>query len=88
MNRTVLPTAQSASAAGYFAHWLCEQMAENNVNAVKLADYCGLERKTIYDYCAGKRYPKLDVLAKILFYFDCKKIEIPMEVDNDDLSGT
>lgn len=78
MNRTVLPTAQSASATGYFAHWLCEQMADRNVNAIELADYVGLERKAIYDYCAGKRYPKLDVLAKIFSFFDCKTIEIPL----------
>lgn len=83
MNRTVLPTVQSATATGYFAHWLCEQMADRNVNAIELAEYVGLERKTIYEYCAGKRYPKLDVLAKIFFYFDCKKIEIPMEVEHE-----
>lgn len=83
MNRKTLPTRQSVEAVTYFSYWLCKQMAENNVNAVKLADYCGLERKTIYDYCAGKRYPKLDVLAKIFFYFDCKKIEIPMEVEDE-----
>lgn len=78
MNRKTLPTRQSVEAVTYFSYWLCKQMAENNVNAGKLADYCGLERKTIYSYCSGKRYPKLDVLAKIFSFFDCKTIEIPL----------
>ena len=80
MNRTVLPNKQSASATSYFAYWLCDKMARNDVTAIQLANYVDLERKTIMDYCAGKRYPKLDVLAKIFAFFDCDRIDTPMEV--------
>lgn len=82
MNKQTLPTKQSASATAYFSYWLCEQMAKRDVNAVELANYCDLDRKTIYAYCAGTRYPKLDVLAKIFHYFDKKTIIIPLE-DSD-----
>lgn len=88
MNRVTTHNIHSASATNYFAHWLCEQMLKNKKNAVELAKYCDLERKTIYSYCSGERYPKLDVLAKIFSFFDCSEINIPLEVDNDDLSGT
>lgn len=88
MNKQILPNRESATATLCFSHWLCEQMLKNKKNAVELAKYCDLERKTIYSYCSGERYPKLDVLAKIFSFFDCSEINIPLEVDNDDLSGT
>ena len=78
MNRQILPNQQTVAATCYFSHWLCDQMDKKNVNAVALAKYVGVERKTIYDYCAGKRYPKLDVLAKIYAYFDKSTIIIPL----------
>lgn len=78
MNKNILPNRQTASATMYFSDWLCEQMEKNNVNAVALARYVGCDRKTIYEYCAGRRYPKLDVLAKIYAYFDERTIIIPL----------
>ena len=80
MNRTVLPTKQSATACIYFSNWLKSQMDENNVNAVQLAHAVGLERKTIMRYYAGRQYPKLDVLAKIYTYFGKRTIIIPLDV--------
>ena len=79
MNRSPYPTKQSINATNFFSYWLCHQMAENDTNAVQLANYCDLERKTIYSYCSGERYPRLDTLVKIFSFFDCKKIEIPLE---------
>ena len=86
MNRKMLPNQQTVAATYYFSHWLCKQMEKNNVNAVTLAKYVGVERKTIYSYCSGGRYPKLDVLAKIYTYFDKSTIIIPLtEVHDENL---
>lgn len=82
MNRTVIPNKHSVSAVTYFSEWLCLRMVEQNINAVALANSVGVDRKTIYAFCSGKRYPKLDVLAKIFHYLGEDKIEIPMEVDD------
>lgn len=88
MNKRTLPTKQSVTAVLNFSYWLCNQMEARNVTATALASYCGLERKTIYSYCSGERYPKLDVLAKIFSFFDYDEINIPLEVDNDSVFGT
>ena len=84
MNRQILPNKQTVAATYYFSHWLCKQMEKNDVNAVALARYVGCERKSIYDYCAGRRYPKLDVLAKIFAYFDKSTIIIPLTEVHDE----
>lgn len=81
MNKSILPNRQTRAATYFFSQWLCKQMEKNNVTAVALARYVGCERKSIYDYCAGTRYPKLDVLAKIYSYFDKSTIIIPLTED-------
>lgn len=78
MNKQILPNRESVTATSYFSDWLCQKMAAFDVTSVELAKYVGVDRKTIYAWCSGARYPKLDALAKIFRYFDCETIEIPL----------
>ena len=78
MNKQILPNRESTNATLYFSYWLCQKMAALDTSAVELAKYVGVDRKTIYAWCSGERYPRLDALAKIFRFFDCETIEIPL----------
>ena len=79
MNRIPPQTKQSVTAVTNFSYWLADRMEKNNISAVKLGSYLGIERKTFYAWCSGSRVPRLDVLAKIFFFFDEEEIKVSIK---------
>ena len=79
MNKIPPQTKQSVTAVTNFSYWLADRMEKNNISAVKLGSYLGVERKTIYAWCSGARVPRLDVLAKIFFFFDEEEIKVSIK---------
>ena len=68
---------KTANALHNFALWLSDHMIESDTTDAELAQYVGVERKTVYAWRHGERFPKLDQLVMVFDYFDENWVQIP-----------
>ena len=76
-NKCISPTVQTAAALKYFSAWLEQKMKKFDVTDATLAQYVGLERKSILKYRNGQSFPKLDVLVMIYDFFEEDAVYVP-----------
>lgn len=76
---------KTANALYNFTTWLTKKMDECDISDAELAQYVGVERKTILDIRLGKRFPKLDILVMIFDFFDKSSVIVPFsrEIPDD-----
>lgn len=84
MNRVITPTVHTVNATKNFSTWLTEKMAETKTSDATLAQYVGLERKSILKYRNGQSSPKLNVMAAIFAYFGESTIHISLLDHNEE----
>ena len=68
---------KTANALHNFALWLSDHMTETDTTDAELAQYVGVERKTVFEWRHGGRFPKLDQLVMVFDYFDENWVQIP-----------
>ena len=68
---------KTANALHNFALWLSDHMIESDTTDAELAQYVGVERKTVFEWRHGGRFPKLDQLVMVFDYFDENWVQIP-----------
>ena len=68
---------KTANALHNFALWLSDHMTEFDTTDAELAQYVGVERKTVFEWRHGGRFPKLDQLVMVFDYFDENWVQIP-----------
>ena len=68
---------KTANALHNFALWLSDHMIESDTTDAELAQYVGVERKTVFAWRNGRRFPKLDQLVMVFDYFDENWVQIP-----------
>ena len=68
---------KTANALHNLALWLSDHMTESDTTDAELAQYVGVERKTVFEWRHGGRFPKLDQLVMVFDYFDENWVQIP-----------
>lgn len=68
---------KTANALHNFSLWLNDNMTESDTSNAELAQYVGVERKTVIEWRHGRRFPKLNQLVMIFDYFDQGWVQIP-----------
>lgn len=68
---------KTANALHNFEFWLSNHMTESDISNAKLAQYVGVDRKTVIEWRHGRRFPKLDQLVMVFDYFDENWVQIP-----------
>ena len=60
----------SSNFASEFSRRLRKLLADNDVNGVRLAEVCKVNKSTAYDWINGKGFPKNDKLEVIATFFN------------------
>lgn len=76
-NKTIPQTIYTITALDNFVDWMVRSMNEAGVTNAELADYVGVERKTIISWRTKSRYPHLDQMVKVYDFFGLTWVQIP-----------
>lgn len=68
---------KTANALHNLALWLSDHMTESDTTDAELAQYVGVERKTVFEWRHEGRFPKLDQLVMVFDFFDENWVQIP-----------
>lgn len=68
---------KTANALHNLALWLSDHMTESDTTDAELAQYVGVERKTVFEWRHGRRFPKLDQLVMVFDFFGENWVQIP-----------
>lgn len=59
-----------------FAQNLKKMLNKHNMLMKELAEYVGVSRPTISEWCSGKKLPRIDKVEKMCVLFNCKKSDL------------
>lgn len=76
-NKSIPQTIHTITALDNFADWLTRSMKESGTTNKELANYVGVNLRTIITWKTKSRYPRLDQMVMVCEYFGLNWVAIP-----------